>query len=76
VTTKHLFQNKKFRLQIRERDHNPPHAHLVGGDYDVMIYLETLKSEGQWPKGIKKEVLSWVEENRTKLLEEWGRWHR
>jgi len=50
--------------------------HLVGGDYDVVIDLETLKSEGEWPRGIKGEVLSWVQENRTKLLEEWERWHR
>ena len=27
MTTKHRFRNK-YRLEIRERDHNPAHAHL------------------------------------------------
>ena len=75
MTTKHRFYNK-YRLEIRERDHNPPHAHLVGGDYDVLIIIETLQTEGVWPKGLKNEVLSWIEKNKASLLEEWNRWHK
>jgi hypothetical protein len=76
MTTKHRFHNNAYRLQIRERDHNPPHAHLVGGDYDVVIDLETLQSQGEWPTGLKNEVLLWIRQNHGNLLEEWDKWHR
>lgn len=76
MTTKHRFHNNKYRLQIRERDHNPPHVHLVGGEFDVVIYLETLQTEGQWPKGLKSEVLSWIKLNFENLMREWRKWQR
>ena len=76
MTTKHQFHNNKYRLEIRERDHSPSHAHLVGGEYDVVIILETLESEGKWPKGLKDEVLSWIKQNRKNLMEEWKKWHK
>jgi len=76
VTTKHRFHNNKCRLQIRERDHNPPHVHLVGGEYDVVIDLETLQVEGEWPKKLKDDVLSWIKQNHKNLMEEWCKWHR
>ena len=46
MTTKHRFRGK-YRLEIRERDHGPPHCHLVGGAVDVIIDLATLASDGQ-----------------------------
>jgi hypothetical protein len=76
MTTKHRFHNNKYRLEIRERDHNPPHAHLVGGEYDVVIYLGTLQSEGEWPKGLKDEVLLWIKGNYKDFMEEWNKWHK
>ncbi|WP_353745151.1 hypothetical protein [Desulfonatronospira sp. MSAO_Bac3] len=48
----------------------------MGGDYDVLIVIETLQTEGVWPKGLKNEVLSWIEKNKASLLEEWNRWHK
>jgi len=76
VTTKRRFHNNKYRLQIREHDHAPPHVHLVGGEYDVVIYLDTLEAEGEWPRGLKQEVFAWVQQNRKKLMEEWEQWHK
>lgn len=76
MTTKHRFYNNKYRLEIRERDHNPSHLHLVGGEYDVIIYLETLESEGNWPKGLKNIVLSWIKKNQQNLIEDWKKWHK
>ncbi|MDZ7699100.1 MAG: DUF4160 domain-containing protein [Deltaproteobacteria bacterium] len=71
MTTIHRFRNNKYRLQIRERDHNPPHVHLVGGAYDVVIDLESLASDGKWPRGLRDEVLAWIQQNHKELLEEW-----
>ena len=45
MTTKQRFRNK-YRLEIREDDHPPMHAHLVGGGVDVLIDLETLVCVG------------------------------
>ena len=74
MTTKRRFRDK-YRLEIRERDHPPPHAHLVGGSVDVMIDLETLATDGAWPRGLRAEVMEWVAQHRDELLEEWRQWH-
>lgn len=75
MTTKHRFRGK-YRLEIRERDHGPPHCHLVGGAVDVIIDLATLASDGQWPRGLKTEVMAWVAANLDELWREWRQWHR
>ncbi|EIC23394.1 DUF4160 domain-containing protein [Thiorhodovibrio frisius] len=74
MTTKERFRDK-YRLELRERDHGPAHVHLVGGEIDVIIYLDSLLSEGTWPKGLRQEVLNWIEQHRTQLMEDWKQWH-
>ena len=75
MTTKARFRNK-YRLEIRERDHGPAHCHLVGGSVDVLIELETLRSIGRWPSGLKTEVLAWIEVHIAELWKEWKKWHK
>ncbi len=74
MTTKHRFRNK-FRLEIRERDHGPAHCHLVGGNTDVIIDLATLDADGEWPRGLRDEVLVWMATHHDELWEEWKKWH-
>ena len=74
MTTKHRFRGK-YRLEIRERDHGPQHCRLVGGAVDVIIDLATLASDGQWPCGLKTEVMAWVAANLDELWREWRQWH-
>jgi len=74
MTTKQRFRNK-YRLQLRERDHLPPHVHLVGGGVNVRINLETLESAGACPRDVLKEVLAWVADHQIELLQEWKQWH-
>jgi hypothetical protein len=40
MTTKQRFRNK-YRLQLREKDHEPMHVHLVGGNINAKIDLST-----------------------------------
>lgn len=75
MTTKHRFHNK-YALQIRERDHNPPHVHLTGGGIDVIINLDTLDCSGVMPAVIRQEVLEWIAEHNQELKEEWRKWHK
>ena len=74
MTTKRRF-HEKYALQVRERDHNLPHVHLVGGGIEASIDLETLNCSGMIPAGLKREVLAWIAEHRDELLEDWTRWH-
>ncbi|MEI8210317.1 MAG: DUF4160 domain-containing protein [Methylococcales bacterium] len=74
MTTKQRFRNK-YRLEIREDDHPPMHAHLVGGNLDVMINLQTLTYMGTFPRNLRDEVMTWVVANHNELIEEWKKWH-
>lgn len=74
MTTKHRFRNK-YRLEIRERDHNPAHVHLFGGGIDMVIDLVTLETTGDCPGDLREEVMEFVKENREELLKEWHKWH-
>ena len=75
MTTKQRFRNNKYRLEIRERDHGTAHVHLTGGGFDVIIDLVSLATDGEWPRGLRKEVLAWVSAHRKELMEEWQKWH-
>lgn len=46
--------------------------HLVGGNFDVLINLETLNCTGTFPRGLREEVMVRVTENREELTEEWN----
>lgn len=74
MTTKQRFRNK-YRLEIREDDHPPMHAHLVGGSVDLMIDLQTLSCTGYVPRGLRDEVMTWVITNQDELIMEWKKWH-
>jgi hypothetical protein len=75
MTTKQRFRNNKYQLEIRERDHGPAHVHLTGGGFDVIIDLVSLATDGEWPRGLREEVLAWVSPHRKELMEEWQKWH-
>ncbi|POA19412.1 hypothetical protein C1886_12770 [Pseudomonas sp. FW300-N1A1] len=75
MSTKYRFRDK-YRIQLRERDHLPPHVHLMGGGLDVMISLETMEvMMGYAPALIVQEAQEWIRAHREELLEEWKRWH-
>ena len=74
MTTKHRFRNK-YRLQLREKDHEPMHEHLVGGEVNARFDLATLALvAGSVPADLKNEVLAWLCENQAALIEEWKTW--
>ena len=76
MMTRQRFRNGKYRLEIRERDHQPDHVHLTGCGLDVVIDLQSLTvTEGVWPVSLKREVMTWIAEHRDELMEEWKKWH-
>ncbi len=74
MTTKQRFRNK-YRLEVRERDHNPAHVHLVGGNVDMVIDLITFEASGDCPRDLREEVVEYVKAHREELLKEWDKWH-
>ncbi len=76
MTTKQRFRNK-YRLQLREKDHEPMHVHLVGGEINVKFDLATLALiAGTLPADLKMEVTTWLKNNQISLIEEWEKWQR
>lgn len=74
MTSKQRFRNK-YRLQLREKDHEPMHVHLVGGDVNAKFDLKTLALvAGTVPAGVLSEVSTWLQVNQTALIEEWQSW--
>ncbi|MBN2978281.1 hypothetical protein BFW88_00980 [Pseudomonas fluorescens] len=75
MSTKYRFRDK-YRIELREKDHLPPHVHLTGGGVDVLISLETIEAMlGRAPAVVLKEALAWVRAHQDELLEEWHKWH-
>ncbi|UVJ42685.1 DUF4160 domain-containing protein [Pseudomonas sp. LS1212] len=76
MSTKHRLR-EKYRIELREKDHLPPHVHLTGGGVDVMISLEVVEVvAGRAPAAVLNEALAWVQANQAELLKEWKKWHR
>ncbi|WP_080348743.1 DUF4160 domain-containing protein [Pseudomonas syringae] len=75
MSTKYRFRDK-YRIQLREKDHLPPHVHLTGGGLDVLICLELVEPMGGTaPAVVLREALEWIRTHRNELMEEWKRWH-
>lgn len=76
MSTEYRFR-EKYRIELRERDHLPPHVHLTGGGIDVAISLETIEvTGGRAPAAVLKEAMAWITANQAELLREWKKWHR
>ncbi|WP_223470737.1 MULTISPECIES: DUF4160 domain-containing protein [unclassified Pseudomonas] len=57
MSTKYRFRDT-YRIQLRERDHPPPHVHLTGGGLDVVLRLDPVEvMTGRAPTLIIKEAL-------------------
>ena len=67
----------KYRLQLRERDHEPMHVHFVGGEINAKFDLATWELvAGTLPAGLKAEVTDWLRSHQADLIKEWNKWQR
>jgi len=66
----------KYRLELREKDHLPPHVHLTGAGVDAMIGLAPVAVlAGRAPRAVLHEALQWVNDHQNALLEKWKQCH-
>ena len=53
-------------------DHNPPHFHVVYGDYEAAFCIETLEViEGKVPARVKGLVVEWATLHQKELMQNW-----
>lgn len=64
-----------FVIAMYFEDHNPPHVHVVGPDFEGLVNIRDLTVfRGAIPPRFRRTALGWIEENRADLLAKWQAW--
>lgn len=58
-------------IQMFFNDHNPPHFHVVYGDFKAVININDEVVEGFMPKRALKLVFEWMDLHKSELLANW-----
>ncbi|WBF67587.1 DUF4160 domain-containing protein [Desulfovibrio subterraneus] len=62
-------------INIHFDDHNPPHFHIYGSDFRVMVNIETLQiMEGSAAKANIREAMEWAKDNKATLRDAWAKY--
>jgi hypothetical protein len=63
-------------LRINGGDHNPPHFHVHGPDFEALVTIDNPTIiAGDMPARTRKEVFAWAAANRAKLVAHWNNWN-
>jgi len=61
-----------IKMYFQQVDHNPPHIHVLYGEYNGVFEIESLSMvEGDLPKRAIELVKEWLEINQQELLQIW-----
>ena len=61
---------KGIKVYVYGREHRPPHIHMVYGEYEVLIIIETGGIyAGNLPKRKMKHALEWISVHSVRALE-------
>ena len=67
------FNGMIINMYFQQSEHNPPHFHVIYGEYTGSIDIRTLEMlEGDLPKKELAPVTEWAKQNQTALLELWN----
>ena len=67
------FNGMIIKMYFQQSEHNPPHFHVIYGEYTGSIDIRTLEMlEGDLPKKELALVTEWAKQNQTTLLEIWN----
>ncbi len=62
-----------IKMYFRQAEHNPPHIHVIYGEYLAEIDINTGKMlVGDLPRRALQMVEEWTNQNRDALLEIWN----
>jgi hypothetical protein len=71
-----LFKAGGYIIAMYFEDHNPPHVHVVGPDFQALVRISDLTIlRGAIPPKFAREALKWIEENGEMLAAKWIEWH-
>jgi len=66
------FYGMSIKMYFQQAEHNPPHFHVVYGEYAGEIDIRTGEElKGDLPNKALKMAQEWAEINKEKLLEIW-----
>jgi hypothetical protein len=58
-------------------DHDPPHVHVLGPGFDLLVYLADFSCEGSPAAArVAQEALDWIKANLAPLLKRWAEEHK
>lgn len=61
-----------IKMFLLGSEHNPPHIHIVYGEYNATFDVQTgLMKEGDLPPRAEAMVKEWIELHKAELLEIW-----
>jgi hypothetical protein len=62
-----------YRVTLYAEDHNPPHVHVIGPDFQAKVRIADAKVfAGAIPPRHRREALAWVAANRRMLMARWN----
>ena len=71
----HTLNNARVFVHAR-KEHPPPHFHVIGPGWEVVVSIRTLEITRGWaPRVDLEEALRWAESNQEYLLEKWAEYN-
>lgn len=66
------FYGMVIKMFLLGAEHNPPHIHVIYGEYSALFDIQTLKMlEGDLPTRAAAMVTEWLGIHKAELLEMW-----
>lgn len=63
------FQGMVIKMYFQQREHNPPHFHVLHAEYMGAFEIESLEMcEGDLPEKLQKLIREWAKEYQKELL--------
>jgi hypothetical protein len=71
-----IYRFSGYVIRMYFEDHNPPHVHVVGPDFEALVAIEDgAVIAGDLPAKCRSEALDWIAANRALLAEKWEEMH-
>ena len=62
-----------IKMYFQQKEHNPPHFHVVYGEYMGEIEIETLRlMEGDLPQKALNMATEWAQQYKDELMKIWN----
>jgi hypothetical protein len=65
-----------YVIRMYFEDHNPPHVHVVGPDFEALVAIwDRSILAGEIPAQHRAEALDWISVNAEMLIAKWQETH-